>query len=177
MSPFGQTLGSEAELRTISSPPDKGAVAQQLDHLDDHCRAFIGHSPFVLIGTSGADGSGDVSPKGGPPGFVTVLDEHRLAMGELPGNNRIDSYINVVATGTVGMLFLIPGLDECLRVNGKGYAVTEPSVLEACAVGGKLPKVALGLEVTEAFIHCAKAIRRGQIWQPPNWPDTADLPK
>jgi hypothetical protein len=173
---FSNVLSSEAELRQIFRPPARGAVVKQIDHLDANCRAFIEHAPFVVIGTTGANGAGDVSPKGGPPGFVRVLDEHRLAMGELPGNNRLDGFVNLVNNPAVGLLFLIPGTDETLRVNGRGYIVTDPEVIEVCALDGKLPTVALGVEVTEAFIHCAKALRRSQLWEPEAWPSTADMP-
>jgi len=176
MSGFGATLTSEAELRTIFRAPSRGAVDKQIDRLDDHCRAFIARSPFVLVGTANVDGTADVSPKGGPAGFVRVLDDHRLALGELPGNNRLDGYLNVVRTGAVGLLFLIPGVDEALRVNGTGHVVTEPSVLEACALDGRMPKIALGVEVREAFIHCAKAIRRASLWRADGWPDLTGLP-
>lgn len=173
---FQNVLGSEADLRTIFRQPARGAVAKQIDHLDANCRAFIAHSPFLVIGTTGANGLGDVSPKGGPPGFVRVLDDHRLAFGELPGNNRLDGFVNIVNNPAVGLLFLIPGTDETLRVNGKGYIVTDPEVLEACALDGRQPPVALAIEVEEAFIHCAKALRRSQLWEPEAWPSTADMP-
>ena len=126
----------------------------------------------MLVGTTNADGTGDVSPKGGPPGFVTVLDEHRLAFGELPGNGRVDSYRNLLANPAVGLMFLIPGLGETLRVNGQGYVITDPGLLDQCSVDGKRPKVVLGVAVREAFIHCAKALRRSQLWEPAGWPDS-----
>ncbi len=176
MSPFGSTITAESELREIFRPPSRGAVAKEIDHLDDHCRAFIARSPFVLVGTTNTNGTGDVSPKGGPPGFVRVLDDHRLAFGELPGNNRLDCYTNILHTSAVGLLFLLPGVDECLRVNGTGHVVTSPKVLEECGLDGRLPKIALGVEVREAFIHCAKAIRRASLWSPDGWPTTTDMP-
>jgi PPOX class probable FMN-dependent enzyme len=173
---FTNVLTSEAELRLIFPPPGRRAQEKQIDHLDDHCRALIAHAPFVAIGTTNTDGTGDVSPKGGPPGFVTVLDEHRLAMGELPGNNRLDGYRNLVANPAIGMLFLVPGIGETLRVNGDGYVTTDPDVLDACAIDGRRPKVALGVVVREAFIHCAKALRRANLWEPGQWPATDDMP-
>jgi PPOX class probable FMN-dependent enzyme len=173
---FTNVLTSEAELRSIFPPPGRRAQEKQIDHLDDHCRALIAHAPFVAIGTTNADGTGDVSPKGGPPGFVTVLDDRRLAMGELPGNNRLDGYRNLVANPAIGMLFLVPGIGETLRVNGQGYVTTDPEVLDACALDGRPPKVALGVDVQEAFIHCAKALRRANLWEPGQWPATDDMP-
>ena len=175
MTAFRQVLGDEDELRALFPPPTPRAVAKQIDHLDEHCRSYIAHATFVAVGTTNVDGTGDVSPKGGPPGFVRVLDDHRLAMGELPGNNRLDGYTNLLADPAVGLLFLVPGVGETLRVNGRGLVVTDPEVLDACAIDGRRPKVALGVEVTEAFIHCAKALRRSNLWEPGRWPGLDDM--
>ena len=178
---FEEVITSEAELRTLYREPHAGAVRKQIDALDDNCRAFIAHSPLVLIGTTGPDGSCDVSPKGGPPGFVTVLDEGRLAIPDLSGNNRLDSMRNLVAGAASGgagvaLLFVIPGLDETLRVNGRGFVVRDADVLDRCAVLDRRPRVAVGIAVEEAFIHCAKAFRRGSVWSPAEWPDRSSLP-
>ena len=173
---FSKVYRSEAELRTVFRPPAGGAVAKQIDRLDDGCKSFLAHSPISLIGTTNADGTGDVSPKGGPPGFWTVLDDHHLAMGELPGNNRIDTYRNLVTDPRIGLLFLVPGIGETLRVNGLGYVVGDDDVLDACAIDAKRPKVALAVEVVEAFIHCAKALRRSNLWETTGWPDVTDMP-
>lgn len=147
----------------------------QLDHLDAHCRAFIAHAPFVALGTTNPDGTGDVSPKGGPPGFVKVLDDHHLAIGDLPGNNRLDGLSNVITTGSVGTLFVIPGRGETLRVNGRGSVSREAGVLETCAIAGARPPTALVIEVVEAFLHCSKAFLRSGLWEPERWPDTAGV--
>jgi PPOX class probable FMN-dependent enzyme len=174
--PFPGILHDEAELREIIRPPHQRARDKQIDHLDHNCLQFIAHAPFVLVGTTNADGTGDVSPKGGPPGFVTVLDERRLAFGELPGNGRVDGYRNLLANPAIGLIFLIPGLGETLRVNGQGYVSTNPELLEQCSVDGKRPKVVLGVVVQEAFIHCAKALRRAQLWDVEGWPDLRGMP-
>ena len=176
MAAFDDVITSEAELRQILPPPARRAAEKQIDHLDDNCRAFIAHATFVLVGTTNADGTGDVSPKGGPPGFVTVLDEHRLAFGELPGNNRADGYRNLIANPAIGLIFLIPGLDETLRVNGRGFVSKDPALLDVCSLDGRRPKLALGVEVVESFIHCAKALRRGVVWRPDEWPDRTGMP-
>ena len=173
---FSGVIKSEAELREILPPPYRRAVMKQIDHLDDNCRSFIAHAPFVLVGTTNADGTGDVSPKGGPPGFVKMLDEHRLAFGELPGNNRADGYRNLIANPAIGLIFLIPGVGETLRVNGRGYVLTDPELLEVCALDGRRPKLVLGVEVVETFIHCAKALRRSALWEPDRWPDVSAMP-
>lgn len=172
----GDMITSIGGLRSLYPAPGDAAVDKQLDRLDDHCRAFIAHSPLVVIGTSDDKGTCDVSPKGGPPGFVTVLSDHVLALPDLYGNNRLDSMRNLLTRPGVGLLFIIPGLDEALRVNGRGSITTSERVLAAARVDGRPPRVALQVEVDEAFIHCAKAFRRGSVWRPDAWPDTADMP-
>jgi PPOX class probable FMN-dependent enzyme len=116
-----------------------------------------------------------VSPKGGPPGFVAVLDDHRLAIGDLPGNNRLDSMHNVVRNGHIGLLFVVPGMCESLRVNGRAWVVRDADVLDACAVRDKRPTVAIGVQVDDAYIHCAKAFRRSKLWDAGEWPDRSGL--
>jgi PPOX class probable FMN-dependent enzyme len=169
-------ITSADALRTIYREPGASAVAKQHATLDDHDRAFIRHSPFVIVSTADARGRCDVSPKGGPPGFVSVLDASTLAVPDLSGNNRLDSLQNLLENGGVGLLFLIPGIDETLRVNGRARLSTDPAVLTACAVGDVVPKLAIAVEVEEAFIHCAKALRRGAVWQVEQWPDTSGMP-
>src|SRR5215471_692004 len=163
-------------LREVYRPPSKPAVAKQIDHLDHNCRAYIAHSPFVTVATADAQGRCDVSPKGGPPGFVTVLDDHRLGIPDLSGNNRLDSLQNLVANAGIGLLFLVPGFGETLRVNGTAAISTDPDVLVACAVGDVVPRVVILVTVEEAYIHCAKALRRAGLWEADRWPDLADLP-
>jgi PPOX class probable FMN-dependent enzyme len=174
--PFADVVHDVAGLRSLYAEPGAPAVRKQIDRLDANCRAFVAHSPFVLLASANADGTCDVSPKGGPPGFVAVLDEHRLAIGDLPGNNRIDSLRNIVGNPNVGLLFLVPGLGETLRVNGRAWVVRDDAVLAACEVRDRRPPVAIGVEVTEAYIHCAKAFRRSNLWQPEAWPDRTDMP-
>jgi PPOX class probable FMN-dependent enzyme len=174
--PFGDVVADVAELRTHFREPSDAVQRKQIDHLDDNCRAFIAQTPFVLVATANADGTCDVSPKGGPPGFVAVLDTHRLAIGDLPGNNRIDSLRNIVANPNVGLLFIVPGMGETLRVNGRAWVVRDAPVLDACAVHDKRPTIAIGVEVVEAFVHCAKAFRRSNLWEPEAWPDRASVP-
>jgi PPOX class probable FMN-dependent enzyme len=173
--PFASVVSSTEELRTVYREPSPTSVQKEVRLLDRHCRDFIAHATFAVLSTSAADGRCDVSPKGGPPGFVTVLDERRLAIPDLLGNNRLDSLQNIVENPNVAILFLIPGLDETLRVNGKGYVVLDDDVLDACVVHDRRPKAAIGVEVEVAFIHCAKALRRGDVWQPDRWPDRSDM--
>lgn len=173
---FADVIGSAEELREHYRRPAPFVVDKLMVRLDDNFRAYIDHSPFVLIGTAAPDGSGDVSPKGGPPGFVTVLDEHHLAVPDLSGNNLLDSLTNIVAGSGIGLLFLIPGVDETLRVNGRACVTREGAVLDACAVKDRRPRAAIGVTVTEAYMHCAKAFRRSALWRPDEWPERSTLP-
>jgi PPOX class probable FMN-dependent enzyme len=173
--PFRDVLTSEDELRAIVGRPSELAVRKEIAYLDAHCRAFIARSPFVLIATAGASGRVDVSPKGDPPGFVQVLDDHRLVIPDRPGNRRLDGMRNLLENPHVGLLFLIPGLDETLRVNGRAWIIRDEEVLARCTVMGKRPTLALGVYAEECFIHCAKAFKRAQLWQPTRWPDRSGL--
>jgi uncharacterized protein len=172
---FDATL-TGAELRAIYRQPSRPAVAKEIDHLDANCAAFIAHSPFVVVSTADAGGRCDASPRGGPPGFVRVLDDRRLAVPDLSGNNRLDSFQNLLQNDGIGLLFLIPGLDETLRVNGRAIVTTDPAVLDACTVGELRPRVAVGVTVEAAYIHCGKAPRRAGLWDPGAWPDRSALP-
>jgi uncharacterized protein len=172
---FDDVFSAPAELATLYGSPSEAVEQKAIDHLDRHCRDFIARSPFVLIATSGASGRADVSPKGDPPGFVQVLDEHRLVIPDRPGNRRLDGMRNLLENPHVGLLFLIPGLEETLRVNGRAWIIRDEEVLARCAVMGKRPTLALGVYAEECFIHCAKAFKRAQLWQPDQWPDRAGL--
>jgi PPOX class probable FMN-dependent enzyme len=173
---FQSTITSAEGLREIYRDPSKPALAKQIDHLDQNCRAFIEHAPFLVLASTDDEGRCDVSPKGGPPGFVSVLDEHRLGIPDLSGNNRLDSMENLVRNAGIGLLFCIPGLDETLRVNGRAELTTDPDVLDACTVRDIRPRVVIGVNVEEAYIHCAKALRRAGLWEPEAWPDVSELP-
>jgi PPOX class probable FMN-dependent enzyme len=173
---FTNVVGSEAELRQIYRPAAKIVQEKVLDRLETHAREFIAASPFVLIGTAAPNGTADVSPKGGPPGFVVVLDDHHLAIPDLSGNNLLDSVTNIVEGSGIGLLFLVPGVEETLRVNGRACLTTDPDVLDACGVKDRRPKTAIGVTVVEQFMHCAKAFRRSELWRPESWPDRSSLP-
>jgi PPOX class probable FMN-dependent enzyme len=157
---------SERELRAMHAPPSELVRKKCVDRLDRHCRDFIALSPFLVLGTAGADGRADVSPRGDPPGFVKVLDERTLLIPERPGNNLLDSLSNIVANSEVGLLFLIPGFDETLRVNGTASLVKDPALLAPLAVEGKAPKLAIRVAVREAYLHCARSFRRARLWDP-----------
>src|SRR5262250_1303589 len=174
---FQDLVTTEAELRAIvPGGPSERAQIKDRGEFDAESRRFIELSPFLLIATSGADGTCDVSPKGDAPGFVRVLDDRHLVIPERNGNKRLDGLRNVLDNPHVGMIFLIPGREETLRVNGRASIVRDDDVLDALAAKGKRPQVAIAVEVEECFLHCPKAFRRSQLWAPEEWPDRSILP-
>ena len=162
-------------LRARYRAPHPNVVAKAIDHVDDGAAGFLARSPLLVLATAGAGGA-DASPRGGPPGFVRLLDRQRLAFGDLSGNNRLDSYTNLTDDPRVGMLFLIPGLDETLRVNGDAALTDDDDVLDRCAVDDRRPKVAVVVTVRECYLHCAKALRRAAVWDPSTWPAASERP-
>lgn len=153
------------QLRGLYAPPKERAVKKQLAHLDRHCRTFISLSPYVVLCTSDAEGNLDASPRGGTPGFCKVADDRRLLLPDRPGNNRLDSFSNIIATGRIGLLFFLPGVDEMLRVNGKAELRTDEDLRAQCIEQGKAPGVVVSVAVREAYLHCAKAIMRAGLWK------------
>ena len=174
--PFTNKITSEVELRTLIGEPTELVIRKQLPVLDAHCRAFIALSPFLLIGTVGANGLGDVSPRGDPPGFVHVVDEQTLLIPDRPGNRRIDSLRNILQTGAIGLLFMAPNVEETLRVNGRACLIRDEEWLERMALHGKQPQLAISVTVEECFFQCAKALKRSRLWQPEHWPARDALP-
>ncbi|MDY7099950.1 MAG: MSMEG_1061 family FMN-dependent PPOX-type flavoprotein [Actinomycetota bacterium] len=178
---FRDVLETTDELRALYRRPNAVVEAKKTDHVDETTARFIAVSPFVLVATSDPDGSCDVSPRGGPPGFVRVLDEHRHALPDLGGNNLLDSITNILANPHIGLLFVRPGTDETLRVDGRAVITTDPRVLDLWDGELRRPKAAIGIEVEHLFIHCAKAFRRGEVWHPDRWnldpsaPDASEL--
>ena len=152
------------DLRIHYKDPSERAVLKQLDHIDKHCRAFIELSPFLVIGTMGGDGLGDVSPRGDAPGFVLVKDKNTIFIPDRLGNNRTDTLSNIIDNKGLGILFLVPGMNETLRVNGFGTIVVDPEVLEMLSAQGRPPKSALKIDVKEAYLQCAKALIRSRLW-------------
>src|SRR5687767_9605612 len=159
-------IRSEDELRALHAPTSDLVKKKCVDRLDKHCRDFIALSPFLVLGTADAEGHADISPRGDPPGFVKVLDDKTLLIPDRPGNNLLDSLSNVVANPEVGLLFLIPGFDETLRVNGSAELVRDPALLAPLAVEGKAVKVAIRVTVREVYLHCARSFRRARLWDP-----------
>jgi PPOX class probable FMN-dependent enzyme len=175
-SPFTDLIGTEEDLRDLLGKPSALVIKKQLPALDRHCRTYISLSPFMLLGTANADGDCDVSPRGDAPGFVAVLDNKHIAIPDRPGNRRIDSLRNIVQNGKVGLLFMIPGVEETLRINGRACLTRESALLERLSARGKVPTLAIGVEVEEAFLHCAKAFKRSQLWDNATWPERSALP-
>lgn len=176
MEPFENIIRSTEELYELYRQPSELVKAKESSVIDQGCRAFIGQSTFLLIGTSNTNGELDVSPRGGPAGFVKVIDDKRLIVPDLNGNNRLDSIQNIVEQGNISLLFLIPGLGETLRANGKAYITQDESLLKLFSDELRTPKTAIGVLIETAFIHCAKSFRRGNMWTPEKWPDPEEVP-
>lgn len=158
-------ITTREQLRALYAQPTERARRKQLSALDAHCRAFIALSPFVVLATSDAAGRVDATPRGGAPGFVAVQDDHTLLLGDAPGNNRLDALQNLIENPQAGLLFMVPGVDETLRVNGRVVLSTDAADLAACSDAKRAPKVVLRMTVQEAFLHCAKAFMRSRLWQ------------
>jgi PPOX class probable FMN-dependent enzyme len=172
---FRDLITDENDLRALLGSPSEVALKKQIARLDAHCRAFIAHAPFVALATADGEGHCDVSPKGDPAGFVRVLDDTHLVVPDRPGNKRLDGLRNILANPRVGLLFLVPARGETLRVNGRACITRDPDLLATLAVEGKVPSLAIGVEVEEVFLHCAKAFKRSGLWEPARWPDITDL--
>jgi uncharacterized protein len=173
---FGDLVTSESELRALIGEPSELARRKQLSGLDAHARAFVAHSPFLLMSTANAAGQCDVSPKGDAPGFVLVLDDSRLLIPDRPGNRRLDGMRNILENPHVGLIFLVPGREETLRINGRAWITRAPELLDRLVAMGKRPQLAVGVEVEECFLHCAKAFKRARLWNTAGWPDPAAVP-
>ena len=158
-------IDSAADLRDHYPQPTGRAVDKTLDHLDVHCRRFLALASFAVLASGDASGRLDASPRGGAPGFVRVHDERTLWLPDAPGNNRLDSFSNIAETGRAGLLFLIPGVDETLRVNGSARVRVDPEVLGAFSSERRLPHAVLEVTVEEAYLHCAKALMRSRLWR------------
>ncbi|MBL8341403.1 MAG: pyridoxamine 5'-phosphate oxidase family protein [Rubrivivax sp.] len=170
------TLRSQAELRSLYAAPTDRAVRKEIGALDRHCRRFIALSPFVLLATSDEVFNLDASPRGGEPGFVKVDAHGRLLIPDAPGNNRLDSLQNIARTGRAGLLFLIPGFDETLRVNGEAVLSTDPADIAACTSERRAPRLVVCVTVTTAYLHCAKAFLRSKLWKPEALVDRGLMP-
>ncbi|WP_040952064.1 MSMEG_1061 family FMN-dependent PPOX-type flavoprotein [Gorillibacterium massiliense] len=174
---FKDIIDSPEELRSMFNDPSPLVENKVISCMDNHCREFIAKSPIVFIATSDSSGNCDVSPRGDAPGFVLVLDENHLVVPERPGNRRFDSLGNIIQNPKIGLIFIIPGLEETLRLNGKARVIKDKKILQRLEAYGKVPMIGIGVEVEEGFIQCAKAFKRSNLWDYRSWPDKDDLPK
>jgi PPOX class probable FMN-dependent enzyme len=164
------------QLREFYEAAIERAVRKDIGYLDEMCRRLIAAAPMLFIATYSKDGQADVSPRGGQPGFVTVLDDNRLAIPDATGNRRLDTLENVVESGRAGVIFVIPGRDTTLRVNGPAHVSADPELLQRIQPVGKPPRTAIVLEAEEVYAHCPKAFVRSKLWDPDTWPDPETLP-
>jgi len=160
-----ELVRSLAELDAITERASGGAAGKTMHRIDQYARRYIGLSPFCCLATSDGRGHADVTPRGDKPGFVRILDDNTLLIPERPGNNRMDSLRNIIENPSLGLLFLIPGFEDTLRVNGRGRVTKDPRLLAESTVDGKAPKLGVIVDVDEAFLHCAKAFRRSRLWE------------
>jgi PPOX class probable FMN-dependent enzyme len=174
----GHAVTTVERLREIISAPkaDAPALKKQLPALDAHCRAFIATSPFLLLATAGASGRCDVSPRGDAPGFVLVLDDATIVIPDRPGNRRLDSLQNILENPHAGLIFLVPNVEETLRVNGRAWISEDPELLARMRADGKTPQLGIVVETEEVYFQCARAFRRAHLWSPETWIERDALP-
>ncbi len=175
---FVDIVEDEAALDAVlGGPPSPIARGKEITSIDGHCRDYIARTPFLVLATSSLGGTCHATPRGGPPGFVRVLDEHHFAIPDYTGNKRAEAHRDILANPAVQLLFLLPGMGEALRVSGTAVLTTEPALLDTLTTGGtKPPRLALGVTVATAYLQCAKALRRSELWNPDRWPAPDDLP-
>lgn len=169
-------IATESDLRDIVGEPSKLIREKQTSHLTPLIEQFIAASPYFFVATADADGNCDVSPKGDPSGAIRVLDARTIAFPDRPGNRRIDGHLNVIENPHVGLIFIVPGVDETLRVNGRAFITDDPELLESMAINGRAPVLATVVEIDEVFMHCARSILRAGLWKPEMWPDPDTVP-
>ena len=169
-------IQSLADLRAIVREPPKQVAEKAIDHIDAESARFIGASPFFLLATTNAEGDADVSPRGDPAGSVLVVDDRRLAFGDRKGNRRLDSLTNILEQPRVGMIFMVPGVGDTLRLNGTARIVTDTPYMADLAMQGVTPDLAIEVTVGELYLHCAKALLRSALWDPSTWPERAEVP-
>ncbi|USG67156.1 pyridoxamine 5'-phosphate oxidase family protein [Brevibacillus ruminantium] len=173
---FRDIVSSEAELREFMGESSEVVKRKVIGHLDEHCLNYIAKTPFLVVATADKNGNCDASPRGDAPGFVHVIDEHHLVIPERPGNRRMDSMRNILENPQVGLIFIIPGLEETLRINGRAYVIRDADYLEKMQVNGKVPVIGIGVRVEECYVHCAKAFKRSSLWMPDKWLAKEELP-
>jgi PPOX class probable FMN-dependent enzyme len=170
------TITTLAALRELYAPVNPRSALKELPQLDGHAKRFISLSPFVLISSYGADGRADTSPRGGEAGFVKVVDDGTLFIADSPGNNRLDTLENIIATQQIGLLFMVPGVDETLRVNGTAVLSTDETERKRCEDSRRVPKLVIRVNVHASYLHCAKALMRSDLWNAAKHQDRSQLP-
>ena len=173
---FSDCITDLASLRELYREPSELVANKAFDVIDEATAAYIDRCPFVIISTSDGADSMDASPRGGPPGFLQRLDDRHVAIPDLNGNNRLDTLENIVVHPFVGLLLVMPGKDETVRINGPATVTTDAAILDGFTGELRRPKSAIVVEVAEVYSHCAKSFRRGKVWQPESWADLADSP-
>lgn len=168
-------IESVSELTTFYGERSLLGAKKDLDHIDGHASAFIARSPFLVLSTADADGWPDASPRGDAPGFVAVEGPHTLLVPDRPGNNRVDSFHNVIANPKVGILFLVPGHPHSLRVNGTARLLTDDELCKRLSMQGKPARAVLEVTPSQVFFHCGKSLIRSRLWMPAQWPDRTGL--
>ncbi|MCP3029266.1 pyridoxamine 5'-phosphate oxidase family protein [Halobacillus sp. A5] len=176
MKKFEKPVQSLEELRHTLGTPGRLAEHKVISHLDSYCRQFIAHAPFAVVSTSDSAGHCDSSPRGDAPGFAYILDEKHLVLPERMGNKRADSLQNILENPHIGLLFMIPGLEETLRINGQAVIIKDETFMNRLESQGHVPSVGIAVYVEACFIHCAKALKRSHLWSPEKWPELSDLP-
>jgi uncharacterized protein len=174
--PFDGAITRPEQLRDFYDSPMEPAIRKDIGRIDELCRRLIAAAPMLFVAAHAEDGRADVSPRGGPPGFVTVLDDRHLAVPDATGNRRLDTLENVVSSGRVALIFVIPGRDTTLRVNGSAVVTAAPEVLDRLTPVGKPPRTAIVVKTEEVYTHCPKAFVRSKLWDPESWPDPSTLP-
>lgn len=173
---FIDEVKSEEELRSLLGDPSVRAKNKVIDHLDEHCIDFLDKSPFLIVSTANAEGYCDSSPRGDAPGFIHIIDQKHFVIPERPGNRRLDSILNILENPQVGVLFLIPGLNETLRINGRATVIRDEQILSNMAANGKTPLLGIAVQVEECYIHCGKAFIRSGLWNQETWMERETLP-
>jgi PPOX class probable FMN-dependent enzyme len=172
----GHQVSSADEIYSINGVPSQAIAEEHATSISPLVEAFIARSPFFLIATADANGACDVSPKGDTPGVVKVLDSQTIAIPDRLGNKRADGHRNILENGHIGLLFMIPDVDETLRINGRCFITTEPDLLASMALQGRAPKLAMIVEIDEVYMHCARSFLRSGLWKPETWPSADDIP-
>ncbi len=170
------TIRALPALRELYAPANPRSALKELPQLDGHAKRFISLSPFVIIASYGADGRADTSPRGGDAGFVKVVDAGTLLIADSPGNNRLDTLENIIATKQIGLLFMVPGVDETLRVNGTAVLSTDETERKLCEDSRRVPKLVIRISVHASYLHCAKALMRSDLWNADKHIDRSQLP-